>query len=569
MATLNFHTANQTFRQLLGNGLSYRVPRFQRDYSWEEDEWDDLWQDILATVTPGGEPAHYMGYMVLQTADNRIFDVIDGQQRLTTLSILILAVLKNLQALVDNGVEAENNRRRIEQLRQSYIGFLDPVSLVPYSKLTLNRHNDAYYQHYLVPLARLPQRGLKASEYLLRKAFEWFFATVRKKQGENQAGAELARLVDTLSDRLFFTVITVNDELNAYKVFETLNARGVRLSPTDLLKNYLFSVVHYSGGHEMEMYTLEQRWEAIIGKLGDDDFPDFLRVHWNSRKSFVRQADLFKTILAHVLDRAAVFQLLRDMEEDADIYAALANPADVFWTPQQRDSISDLRRFNVRQPYSLLLATWRALDDDGFTRVLRACSIISLRYNVIASLVTNEQERVYNAVAEKVGAATLTRTSEIIRELRSIYLSDNRFRNAFAEKSLKTTQSRNKRVVRYLLLQLERQLSGKDYDFESERYTIEHVLPENPGTDWEQFADEQLESMVYRLGNFTLLASTDNRDLGNKSFAAKREVYRTSEFEITRKLAEDNAEWNAERIAARQNQMAHLATAIWRIDQLS
>jgi uncharacterized protein with ParB-like and HNH nuclease domain len=217
MATINFNTSNQTFRQLLGNGLSYRVPRFQRDYSWEENEWDDLWQDIMGTVTPGGEPAHYMGYLVLQTADNRIFDVIDGQQRMTTLSMLVLAVLKNLQALVDSGVEADNNRRRIEQLRQSYIGFLDPVSLVSQAKLTLNRNNDAYYQNYLVPLERLPQRGLKASEHLLRKAFEWFVAAVRKKQGGKQDGAELARLVDTLSDRLFFTVITVNDELNAYK----------------------------------------------------------------------------------------------------------------------------------------------------------------------------------------------------------------------------------------------------------------------------------------------------------------------------------------------------------------
>jgi hypothetical protein len=441
--------------------------------------------------------------------------------------------------------------------------------LVPHSKLTLNRNNNAYYQHYLVPLERLPQRGLKASEHLLRKAFEWFVAAVRKKQSGNQDGAELARLVDTLSDRLFFTVITVNDELNAYKVFETLNARGVRLSPTDLLKNHLFSVVHRSGGHETEMDALEQRWETIVGKLGDDSFPDFLRVHWNSRKSFVRQADLFKTIRAHVLERAAVFQLLRDMEEDADVYAALTNPADVFWKPHQHNSISELRMFNVRQPYSLLLAAWRALNDDGFTRVLRACSIISLRYNVIASLVTNEQERVYNAVAAKVGTATLTQAAEIIRELRSIYLSDERFRNTFAEKSLKTTQSRNKRVVRYLLFQLERQVSGKDYDFESERYSIEHILPENPDTGWAQFADEQLESITYRLGNLTLLASAVNRDLGNKSFADKRQVYRTSEFAITRQVAEDNAEWNAERIAVRQNQMARLATAIWRIDQLS
>ena len=99
MASINFNTANQTFRQLVGNGLTYHVPRFQRDYSWTEEEWDDLWQDILGIVT-GDESAHYMGYLVLQTADNKEFDIIDGQQRLTTLSLLVLAILKNLKDLI-------------------------------------------------------------------------------------------------------------------------------------------------------------------------------------------------------------------------------------------------------------------------------------------------------------------------------------------------------------------------------------------------------------------------------------------------------------------------------------
>ena len=80
MATMNFNTANSTFRQLLANGLSYRVPPFQRDYSWTEDEWDDLWQDIQALFEVDGEPAHYMGYLVLQSSDSKRFDIIDGQQ---------------------------------------------------------------------------------------------------------------------------------------------------------------------------------------------------------------------------------------------------------------------------------------------------------------------------------------------------------------------------------------------------------------------------------------------------------------------------------------------------------
>ena len=138
MASMNFNTANSTFRQLLGNGLTYQIPRFQRDYSWTADEWDDLWQDILGFFDTDPEPAHYMGYLVLQSSDNKQFDIIDGQQRITTLSVMILAGLSHLEDIAESGSDSDKNRQRKEQLRNSYIGYLDPVTLVPRSKLQLN-----------------------------------------------------------------------------------------------------------------------------------------------------------------------------------------------------------------------------------------------------------------------------------------------------------------------------------------------------------------------------------------------------------------------------------------------
>ncbi|MCI5141249.1 MAG: DUF262 domain-containing protein, partial [Candidatus Electrothrix sp. ATG1] len=281
---MNFTTANNTFRQLMGNGLLYRVPPFQRDYSWSADEWDDLWQDLLSLHTTDEEPSHYMGYLVLQSSDSKRFDIIDGQQRITTISIMLLAAISLLHDLAKTDAI---NDKRAEQLRNSYIGYLDPVTLTAKSKLTLNRHNDRFYQDYLVPIERLPQRGLNASEHLLRKAFLWF--KTRLKADIETSGEKIAGFVDQTVDRLFFTVITVTDELNAFKVFETLNARGVRLSATDLLKNYLFSVISKEGAHSSELRTLEERWEAIIGLLGSDSFPEFLRIFWNSGHKLVRK----------------------------------------------------------------------------------------------------------------------------------------------------------------------------------------------------------------------------------------------------------------------------------------
>ncbi|WP_322495382.1 DUF262 domain-containing protein [Chloroflexus sp.] len=196
---------------------------------------EDLWHDIIVR---GGEPAHYMGYLVLQTSDNRNFDIIDGQQRLTTLSLIVLAAMKLIKELIAQDYYAADNQKRLDQLRASYIGYLDPVTLTTSNELTLNRNNDDYYRNYLATLAdHPPQRGFPTSTLTMRKSFLWFERRLRDHiANAADRGKELASFGETMSDKLFFTVITVADELNAYRVFETLNARGVRLSATDLLK---------------------------------------------------------------------------------------------------------------------------------------------------------------------------------------------------------------------------------------------------------------------------------------------------------------------------------------------
>lgn len=571
MSETNFKTENNTYRKLIGNGLTYRIPRFQRDYSWTDDEWEDLWVDILGTIQDDGEPAHYMGYLVLQSQDEKSFDVIDGQQRLTTLTLIVLAALKNLQRLVEEKNQPEHNQQRLDQIRQTYIGYLDPVTLISRTKLTLNRNNDHYFQTYLVPLGHLPQRGFRASEHSLRKAFEWFEKRVReyaKKAGADE-GIALATLVETMSDRLFFTVISVTDELNAYKVFETLNARGVRLSSTDLLKNYLFSVLHRDNEHPHEMNVLEDRWEAMVTRLGSESFPDFLRTHWISRRTFVRQSELFKTIRAKVSKREAVFQLLRDMEEDMDTYLALTNPEASQWHPDQKAHAQNLRMFSVRQPFPLLVAAYRKLSDTDFASLLRSCVIISFRYNVIGSQPTNEQERVYYTVAQKIANGEIKTISAALEGMKAIYPNDDAFKAAFAEKIIRTTNSRNLRIVRYILCALEKQAGGIENDFESDSFNVEHVLPQNPENDWEAFSDEEIDAMVYRLGNMALLSKKVNKNLGNAGFVTKKPVLAESQFELTRKIAEDNADWTPERISARQKLLAKLATTVWRVAQLS
>lgn len=572
MATFNCNTSNDSFRQTMGNGVTYAVPPFQRDYSWTEENWDELWQDILALFSDAPEEGHYMGYLVLQTLDNRQFKIIDGQQRLTTLSVMLLAALKHLNNLTQQGFDAENNLKRVEHIRNTYIGYMNPVSLVAIPKLTLNRTNDPFYRNYLVTLAdHIPLRNLNASESLLRKAFFWFLEKISQRfRATPTSGREIAAFLDALVDKLFFTVIKVTDELNAFKVFETLNARGVRLSSTDLLKNWFFALVSATDPHESEVRTLEDLWAHIIGQLGGEAFPEFLRIFWNSRHKLVRKTNLFKTIRNNITSSNEVFPQLREIDYSAGVYDALRDPQDKnFWNQQEQDCLLALKLFGVRQPLALLLAAFEKLYEtnrDDFYGILRQVTVVSLRYNVICNQPPNEQEALYNRIATGIMSGKLMNRGDVKKELLAVYPPDEIFRESFASKVLHTANARNKHIVRYLLAHIEQQEYHTAIDIADSSLSIEHILPESPDESWGHVEDHRQADLCYRLGNMTLLESSLNRDLGNANFAAKQRVYKQSAYRSTKALADLDVPWDENTIIYRQRKLAKIACTVWRND---
>lgn len=551
-------TSSVTFRQIMGNGLSYEIPKFQRDYTWDIEQWDDLWHDINV-LKKKEESDHYMGYVVLQTSDNKNFTVIDGQQRLTTLSIIVLAVLRSLQDLIAKDTDPESNNKRIETLRNSYIGYVDPVTLISYNKLKLNRNSDDYYRQSLVILKELPTRGLNSSEKQMKDCHNWFY---NKIKNEFTTGESLAAFIDDIADRLFFTKISVSDDFNAFRVFETLNARGVQLSSADLLKNYLFSVVDSSKPHKSEIEELENIWTKIIGKLGNQKLEEYLRFYWNSKHKTVRKNALFKTIRKNINDKTAAFELIRDLNDTADIYMAFQNPDDELWAeiPEIKESLEELKLFQIKQTLSLFIAAYKNLPDKEFYKLIKACVIISFRYNVIGGLNPNEQEETYNNLALSINDTKRFNVSE----LKSIYVEDANFENSFANKTFKNT-TRNNKIVKYILSKIERQTYGNDLSSDSDLYTIEHILPENAPDILENFEADQINRCLYKLGNLTLLEKSLNRDAGNLNFEMKIDYYKKSKSKITYEISEKFENWNEKNIVTRQKTLAKKAKTVWKI----
>ncbi len=222
--------------------------------------------------------------------------------------------------------------------------------------------------------------------------------------------------------------------------------------------------------------------------------------------------------------------------------------------------LHELNLFQVRQPFSMLLAAFRILDETIFKKVLKACSIISFRYNSIGGLNPNEQDLIYTAAALRI-----TKESRFSLDwLRNIYPLDTAFETSFSNKSFKRT-SKNQKIVKYLLTRIENHLHSSHINPFGSSSTVEHILPENPSSGWEHFSDEEVERTVFRLGNLTLLGVNTNRDLGAVEYSRKKEAYAASSFGITRDIALNYDEWNEHSINERQKQLAKTALQIWRL----
>lgn len=546
------------FGSLIRSGVKFIIPKFQRDYSWDVEQWDDLWQDIEAMLEEKSD--HYMGYLVLQSSNGKDSLIIDGQQRFTTITIIILAAIKAIQKLIEKGEEVTENEQRIKTLKNTYIGNVDPVSLEYDNILVLNRNNDTYYKDYIVKLGELRLRNTSYTEKLMKKCFEWY---EHKLVSRYNSGKEYAEFITYLVDNLYFTIIRVSNEMNAFKVFETLNARGVQLSSADLLKNYLFSLVDNSSDYPDRINTLEEKWSSLTKNIQAEKLPDFIRYYWNSKNKTVRSNDLFKAIRDNVKTGADVFNVINEMLGYSDVYMALKNPNDELWQGDRSlmENIELLNVFNLKQPYSLLMTAFKVLNQEAFASLLNDVIVVGFRYSVICGKNPNDIERVYNSIAISIfGNKQYDRAL-----LMPVYVTDQEFIPIFNQRSF-VDNARNNKIIKYILGKIERFKGGHhEINLLSELDTIEHILPQSPGEEWGD-DNYDFDSLIYRLGNLCLLEKNLNKEIENKPYSVKIQKYVESAFITTKSIPEHYSNWNRESINSRQVQMGACAKSIWKID---
>ena len=544
----NYDTRSENLSDLLTPDRKFIVPKYQRDYSWEVEQWNDLWDDIIDLDEKNNY--HYMGYLVLKRDANndKEFYIIDGQQRLTTISILILAVIKEFEKIQNKDYQSEGAAKNIYDL---YIGTKDMITSKTDTKLQLNRNNNDYYRNYLTTY-----KELKKMNYSWKQMYDCYSFFLKKIDKQFNNELQLYSLMKKI-DSLLFTTMLVDDEVNAYSIFETLNARGMELSTTDLLKNYLFSIVDREDALKLD--DLESKWKEIIDSLPDSiEISDLFSIYWNGKEKICKENNLFKEIRKKVINAKDVFDLLNDLCEKAKSYYIIVNPWDSYWNDKGdcKEYLDVFKRMHITQIYSMLIFAIDILNVRDFEKLLKYLVIICFRYNTICGQDPKVQSVNFNELS-----IDMNRNNKFDFEKlkKALYIEDSTFEEMF--KNAKFTPKQNN-IVKYILKKIEiAKYGNKSYDENS--LSIEHVLPKNISSKWD-YTQDFYDEYALRLGNLFLLENNINKDCDNKSFKEKKKIYKNSIIPSINEIAKSDSDvWDNNSIVSRQLDLAKIAKGIW------
>jgi len=540
------------------------VPRFQRTYVWQAqqvlDFFDDLWTGFEERKT------WFIGTVIVAKGSKvgRLgpsLNLIDGQQRLTTLFVWLAALREQCRqaGIVDLA-------DHIERTWIKDVSPMAPASGQP--RLTLEEGEvNAFFQALVVD-GRPTRTPIHGSEERLKFAFDHFSAAIGARLNAAPDPKDLvADLVEWLTESLHAVVAVAPDLASASKVFDLMNSPGLPLSAADLLKSYLFSVTN--GAAAPEWAVVAQMFDPLEADAAAiPEIDTFIRHQWFSRhpipatgRGAPSQRATQDTIRAATTDKASAMRYLGDLRTDAEVYLELARPSRAYWERKSGkgivDALQDLNLIKIEVFRPLIMAVIRRLPADEQLLFLRSLLSWAFRKKVVTNkLGSGEDERAYFFAAHEVDAGRARTTQEILNVLD--IPDDTRFAQAFETLVLEQRQAR------FVLGRLEDVIEGSgERSTNWDTMTLEHVLSFSATRlgDWPAFTGEQHRSFRNHIGNLTLLRKVPNERVKDGPFASKITAYQASALEITRWIGRQSS-WTPDDIAARAQWLAaHAAKA--------
>lgn len=542
---------------------TYYIPDYQREYSWEKDEWEAFWDDLDRAKDSSAEAQHFFGQVVVHNdgdgKEPRKY-IIDGQQRTVT-SVLFLRAMKWSIDRIPGTSENEDAQEISDEIIHSIGRYTSKANKL---HLILGEQDRDYFQEHIQ--RQYPDEDVKEkkkSRERMRKGFIFFRDKIQNALSGCGMNSQdcidcLSSYYEAFANRFTILYMEATKEEEAFAIFETLNARGKDLKTADLLKNYIFR-------KSKDVAWCKKTWNSMITILDDADPTKYIRYFWNSRYSFIRDKDLFREIgrKEDFKGPRGIKNLLELLEKYAPYYRAMVVPGDsddaTFQNRELNQSLRALKTLKARSFYPVILAMEQAEFDEAEVAVVAGqIERFIFRNLTICGRATGQIERLFADTARKIYTGELDNIEDICSRIREQMVTDEEFQGALVIWS--ASKSENE-IVRYILTKIHRLLDkNMELNNDSSEVHIEHIMPKD-STQWE-VDDDTHETYLWRLGNLMLLDGRINISLSNKPFSEKKDGYLKSKIEPNAKVAQ-LSQWGPAEIEDRQKELCEYALKIW------
>ena len=555
MADTTFGFSQLGLASILGQN-QLTVPPNQRDYSWTEREVKTLFQDFARSIADD-DTNYFLGTIVTIPRDNGGLEVVDGQQRLATTAIMLAEIrnyLKEKDPMIAESVDAE------------ILNVIDRSSRARIPRLRLNLDDNEYFRARLTNEDPSPSPS-KPSHELIDQSFSEARRQVKRIVSgfdKKDHGDTLNRWINFMQQRARAVLLQVPNDADAYRMFETLNDRGLRTSQSDLVKNYLF------GRAGDRISEVQQRWSLMRGALETIEDEDitirFLRHSLILIQGFVREHEVYEAVqrIAKAPQPAVTFT--GQLESLANSYVAIYNADHEKWNRSDvtRKAVEVLNLFDIKPLRPLILAIAERFSDKEAEKAVKFCVSFGVRLMIAGSTRTGSVEEGIAGAAHKIYVRNITTAIGLKETLENLTPTDGTFSSAF-----KTATVSNRKLARYYLRSMELSVKSEQEPWhipndDRSEINLEHVLPEKPEGNWPQISDDEVKLYYKRIGNLCLLRASDNSTTKSGSFATKRQIYDNSPYELTKQIA-TVMDWRASEITDRQKTLASIAVKTWTI----
>lgn len=553
----------------------FRIPRYQRPYTWEDEQISQFWEDLALSEEP-----FFLGSFIFNVEQEKtegFVDIIDGQQRLITVTVFS-AVLRDIAKELDSEIASFFHRNDIvfeDRRTKRQITRIQPAdTLAGFFKNQIENFDGCI----------LNSQPETQEEERIKKAYEFFREKVLceiKRFPKREAQLEQLNKFRTKLCELLVINVEIKREEDAYEIFEATNARGMELSVADLLKNLIFKKLPPGENKDFA----KEVWQDIVNNVESSDLRKFIRYFWMSKYAFVSEKRLYRKIKDEITDWQG---LVENLYSDSTWFKALVEGDEAAFQDLKHgykiyEAVFALRLMGVSQCYVLLLSILRNFDRLGTdpTRIFQLIEKFSFQYFVICKLSPNKVEKIYskNAIKlekicnesakNKIAGEIQSLFSHLENELREIAPSRSLFLEKFNSLSYKNSED-GRCLVKYVLSKLNRHFDKtgeQKVDFNT--VDVEHILPQKPHKDW-KLTKKEIKPYVNKLGNLTLLWKPINGKAQNFVISKKIAEFEKSKLPITERLVEflktNGEKWGEAEIDQRQKDLSEISfKSIWAI----